>query len=500
MDLSEALAMPKSTLDSVNPGFRFWDFPGEAAVREPPPALVADAERARLEALFQASTDPATDDGDEIFVILGLDFGTSSTKMIVRLPYEAGEPAIAIPAPVFCRSGQDRYTWKTVLWRGLARALAPIGWRQGEDPYFWKTVLWLRQDGKFSPWPEYGAMPLNSIKQGLIQGRSHTAISGSKIARTVSRAQVAVAYLSFVIRYVRGWLRDNRPDIFRRRKPVWFVNLGMPAASYDDPYLTHPYRRIGAAALQLAKSGSAITIQTTQRFLEDPHVVGAERSEKTAEEVGVAIVPETAAGMMGFTRSTRSAPGLYLMVDVGAMTLDACMFRLSYRRDPDGVGRDHYFLMTAEVRPLGVDALHWFLGEGRTETGFVEQCKRVLWYVVWHTKTKRDPRAECWRPGNDVPIFLTGGGAQNRLHQDIVESLDPWLKQFLPESGTRIVKLPMPTTMILPEPLRDLHRMTVAWGLSYPEIGRAHPMHSIADVLPPRHRDYDDSFVSKDHV
>lgn len=42
--------------------------------------------------------------------------------------------------------------------------------------------------------------------------------------------------------------------------------------------------------------------------------------------------------------------------------------------------------------------------------------------------------------------------------------------------------------------------MTVAWGLSYPEISRIHPMHAIDDIQPRRQRDYDDAFVSKDQV
>lgn len=361
-------------------------------------------------------------------------------------------------------------------------------------------MLWLRKDGGFRPYPETGAIVLNSLKQGLIQGRSQTAISSPEATFSVSRAQAGVAYLSFVFRYVRGWLLHKQADLFRGRKPLWFMNIGMPAASYEDLDLAVPYRRVGTAALQLAKSASSITAETTQHFLNDPNVVLAGTSEEVAAQLGVAVVPETAAEMMGFAKSTRSAPGLYLVVDVGAMTLDVCMFRLTHRRDQDGVGRDHYLFMAAEVRPLGVDAFHWFLGEGETEPEFAKQCNRVLWHVVWYTKMKRDPWAECWKPGNDVPVFLTGGGAENRIHQDIVKSLDPWLKEYLPESGIRIVDLPMPTTIVVTEPLQDLRRMTVAWGLSYPEIGRIHPMHSIADIQPMRRRDYGDTFISKDQV
>ena len=221
---------PKSTTVPPLTRFEYWDFPTEAVVREPPPAFISDPDRARFEAHLRAGFDTWDGVGEEIFLIVGLDFGTSSTKVIVRLPYEAGEPTIAIPAPVPCRSG--------------------------DEPYLWQTVLWLQRDGAFLPWPEPGAEALSALKQGLIQGRAAMAISTSG-ALEVTRTHAGVAYLAFVIRYVRGWLRVNRSDLFRGRRPVWFVNVGMPTASYDDPRLAKPYRRIAAAALQLAKIDSS---------------------------------------------------------------------------------------------------------------------------------------------------------------------------------------------------------------------------------------------------
>jgi len=462
---------PEPTPKPQKPAFEYWDFPSEAAVREPPPASISDADRSRLEELLRAGAHSSTADGEELFVILGLDFGTSSTKMIVRLPYEAGEPTIAIPAPVPCRSGGD--------------------------PYLWQTVLWLL-DGTFRPWPEAKAMVLNSLKQGLIQGRSETAISGSEATVAVSRAQAGVAYLAFVIRYVRGWLLRNRPGLFRGRKPVWFVNLGMPTASYDDLKLAEPYRRIGAAALQLAKIDSPVTVEAAQLFLDDPHIVQAGESEEAAERLGVAVFPETAAEMTGFAKSIRNAPGLYLLIDVGAMTLDACMFRLNQNANTGHL----YAFMAAQVRPLGVDSFHWFLAEGKTEPEFVQQCDRTLRTVVWYTKGRRDPRAANWKPGHDVPVFLTGGGAANRLHRDIVASLGPWLKQYAHNDGIRLLELPVPTAIELAEPLQDFGRMGVAWGLSYlpTDIGRTLAMRDIEDIPRPVVADLSKRFVSKDDV
>ena len=382
-----ALRKAKGVPTPQNPPFEFWEFPGEATVREPAPTSISEVERSEFEQLLRASADSSNGSGEELFLILGLDLGTSSTKTIVRLPFELGEPTIAIPAPNPCRSDQA--------------------------PYLWRTSLWLDARGVFFPWPEPGATVLNCVKQGLMLGRSETPVSSPGVPVPVSRAQVGVAYLAFVIRYVRGCLLRHRPHLFTGRKSVWFVSLGMPAASYDDLTLAQPYRRIGAAALQLAKTDIPVSTESADIFLNDPHVVRAGTSEADAESLGVAVFPEAAAEMTGFAKSTRSAPGLYLMVDIGAMTLDACLFRLH----SDADGGSLYSFMAADVRPLGVESFHWFHAEGKSATGFKEQCNRMLHAVVLRTRRRKDPHAATWKAGNDVPVFIAGGGAANLLHQ-----------------------------------------------------------------------------------
>lgn len=451
--------------------FEYWDLSAEAPVREPPPSTITESETARLDAVLRPGPDAASAGAEELFMILGLDMGTSCTKVIVRLPYEAGEPAIAIPAPSPCRSGGASYLWR--------------------------TVLWLLEDGSFRAWPTTRATVLTSLKQGLIRGRD-TATADLVAPVTVNRAQAAVAYLAFVIRYVRGWLLLNRADLFRGRKPVWFVNLGMPAASYDDVRIAEPYRHVGAAALRLAMSAEPVTVEATRRLLHDPGVAEAGSSEKAAENLGIAVIPETAAQMTGFSKSTRRASGLYLLVDVGALTLDACMFRLNQN---DSTG-DLFAFMEAEVRPLGVESFYWFQSEGKTEPEFRKQCDHVLRSVVWNTKRDRDPRSAAWERGNDVPVFLAGGGAANHLHREIVESLGPWLRQHTRNEGIRLLELPVPKAIDLPDPINGFRRMAVAWGLSYPstDIGGIMTPSEIEDIPPPAVVDFSDRFVSKDQV
>ena len=227
--------------------FEYWKFPKEAAVREAPPLEISESDKFLFRRLLESGTTSSTSGGEDLFVFVGLDFGTSSTKIIVRLPFEAGEPTIAIPAPVPCRSGND--------------------------PYLWQTALWLDSGGVFTPWPERNSTILHSMKQGLIQGRSDMSTIDPERDAPVNRSEAAVAYLAFVIRYAKGWLLHNRPNLFRRRDPIWRMNLGMPTASYDDLEIAKPYRCVGTAALQLAKSNTAVTVESTRNALGDRRVV-----------------------------------------------------------------------------------------------------------------------------------------------------------------------------------------------------------------------------------
>jgi hypothetical protein len=411
-------------------------------------------------------------DRDRLERLIGI-AGMLTTKVMVRFPYEPGAPTVAIPAPAHCRS---------------------MG-----DPYLWQTVLWVGESGEFTAWPVENAHLLHTLKQGVMGRNADALIVPNPQSRVrLARTDAATAFLAFVVRYTRGWLFTYRSQLFRKRRPVWFLNVGMPVENFDDASLVSAYRRIAAAAMLLGNFDGPINVEAMRIFLTDRHVVDAAKSFANSEKLGVAVLPETAAEAAGFAKSTNRAPGVYLMVDVGAMTLDVCAFRLGERDSRT----DLYALLAARVRPLGVEAYYWFLGQGKKESEFVEQCDRSLREVVWETKKNKDPHAECWQKGNDLPVFLVGGGAKNALHRRIVESLNPWLRQHARNEGTRMLELPIPKNIDLPVAVSDFGRLAMAWGLSHPpsEIGEIFPPSAIEDKLPPTVIDWTERFVSKELV
>lgn len=447
--------------------FSWWELPAEAAVREKAPHVVAPLDRRAFQDIVASGAKWLESTlGEELYVYVGLDFGTSSTKVIVRFPLEPGEPTIAIPAPVHCRSDSH--------------------------PYLWQTVLWMRPSGEFIAWPEQSAAVLHALKQGVLAGRHNKTIQlDNWVGPKATNAEAAAAYLAFVIRYVRGWLMTFRSDVLRNRPLVWFESIGLPAASLDQAEVVGAYRRIVAAAHLAAGWHGELTIDLCRVFLENDQVTDAARSAAKAADLGIAVVPETAAEATCFFKSNRATDGAYLMIDVGALTLDACMFGYQERT---------YKLFTAMVRPLGVESFHWFVKEGKPELGFLEQCRRCLWEVVWGAKRDHIPQVPCWKPGRELPVFLVGGGAQHVLHRRVVEELDSWLRQNANNNGIRFLDLPIPPAIDRPENLNEFGRLAVAWGLSHPDqIGEFAPGFSIEKTppLPPR---LHAGFVSKDQV
>ena len=365
-----------------------------------------------------------------------------------------------------------------------------------DDPPGTRCVWNSASDGSIA---SVSSVLVEDLKWGMIERKTRKCVvrESSRTAEALTRIDAATAYVAYVIRYVEEWLLRNRERLFRRRTPVWFVNIGVPASNYDDQKLFGEYRLSAAAAFSLAHSHEAVCADTVKTFLRNEDVREAAGSAEAAADLGVAIVPEVAAGATGFAKSDESTTGLYLMVDVGAATLDVCMFRLHKNlTEPD-----RYLLLETQVQALGVEAYHCFRQAGRTDRGFAAQCDRCLREVIWKTRINRDPKNVCWKPGGDLPAFVIGGGAGYPMHRAVVESLAPWLQQHAGSQGIRLVPSPTPECD-LPERIDDdwFDRMAAAWGLSYlpTDMGVIEPGSKIPDVPGPVPKDWRSYYPSKE--
>ncbi len=413
-------------------------------------------------------------------LVVGLDFGTSCTKVVVRSPFIAGARAVA------------------VRWRNDG----------GGNAYLLPTELWMDVRGELHlrPAGDAAGEHVTDIKISLMD----------QSADERSRA-VAAAYLGLALRGARRWFLDTQADIYGRYSLRWAMNLGIPSAGYDDERVRSTFGLVARAAWELSLSAAAPTIDTAARVCHDAEARGDSDSETPTD-----VIPEIVAEVVGYARSKIKKHGLHVVVDVGASTLDICGFNL---HAPEG--EDKYELFTALVERLGLHELHLKrvaaipasvrgtcprmptldpsspipvrgtdyivkppaalrASLNAVDDSYVLECTNALMRVLMTLKKNMDPMAKAWKAG--LPVFLAGGGRDFGLVRRAAESSDKRLVQAVKTVGILPRNLPPPETLVNGDV--PCGRLDVAYGLSFDrfDIGVIHPPGEIEDVepLPPQ--------------
>jgi hypothetical protein len=443
-------------------------------------------------------------------LVIGLDFGTSSAKAIV------GDLAsgIAYAVPFSISDGINRYLLPSRLW-------------QTNDRFSLLGGAEVHRDLK-----------LSLLAEGDVR----------------DAARRAAAFLGLVIRHVRGWLFSEHAETYARTRIVWKVALGIPAKNYEiepeQPHLLKRFRLVGRAAWLVASARvEEVNSTSTNSAIERAQMLlnGASPADES-EEVPVEIVPELSAQIYGFLRSNRfdrNAQNIFMMVDVGAGTVDSSLFFV----ERGSRGRWNFKFYTNQVQQNGVMNLHrsrvkWWtealkgrrepapgllrtLQENEFPTDFlgtiperVEDYLQGVRLVFPNSKVNPDNEfymkrvvaqvrgATLYRAREyldhdvlkGIPVFLCGGGMRMTYYRKLGDEL----KHFQGVSWLKAAARPLavPHNLQAPGLVREEYdRLSVAFGLSFLEVG------SIVKELPKplatgtqRQRDSDDRFISKDHV
>jgi hypothetical protein len=350
-------------------------------------------------------------------IILGLDIGTSSTKAVARFPYLAGEPTFAVRVPPFARA-------------------------EGH-PHLWASCLWLGPRGRFSLTPLNNGGLLCGVKANLmdkVTPRNREIMRAGRSSATAEEA--ATAFLALHIRQARGWLWETQPNLLNRGPLVWHFHIGFPAASLDVDELCSRYRKCLASAIVLAHDGGPLRLDAVKDTL-----CQVAKRAPVFKDCEFALVPEIAAAIAGYARSPEATPGLFVLIDIGAGTLDCSAFNLydagkalrqASMEDPSCP------LMDARVELLGVNPWKLCQENSSLSEEFETEVRRLLQEVIWRTKRQRYPLSDRWRTG--LPVFLTGGGANCTLYRQVAEGLNAWLGHHQRGgAGVRVLALPEPT-------------------------------------------------------
>lgn len=414
-----------------------------------------------------------------IDLVLGLDFGTSCTKVVIRSPFGPRSGAVAVQWPG--RNGDSSYLWPTVL----------------HENGYGELDCSPRQDTR----ARYTYLKIRLLNRG---------------ADDDAKARAA-AYLGRALRAARRWLLDTQRDAWGRFRLRWMMNVGIPSAGYDDGAVRETFHEVAQAAwrLSLRRERPTVTVAVDALRVNDGGLDEIEAIE---------VVPEIAAEVVGYARSRQRRDGLHVMVDVGASTVDICGFIL---HAPGG--DDRYELLTALVEGLGVHELHLRRIRAIEESGvrvrpsvrtaldpfaalpypaseyvddpsaflrmklarvdekYVKECTRALMRVLVELKQRRYP---WWfSHGSDpLPVFVGGGGGRYRITSDVIRQAR---KRFTPAVyGGGIDRKSLPALDGVDVPKDMAGRLDVACGLSFDrfEIGRITRPGEIddADLMPSR--------------
>ena len=421
---------------------------------------------------FDGSTGEVTD------LVVGLDFGTSCTKAVIRSPF----------------ASRSRTT--AVRWRG----------GNADGSYLLPTVLYETGVGFELECSGVVRSTHDALKIDLMNN------PGSRETRAR-----AAAYLGLALQAARQWFFDSEHDVYERFRLRWALNLGIPSAGYDDGRVREAFCAVARAAWWLSLRSDRPTLNEAIGAFTD-----AESGRDSLEQV--AVVPEIAAAVVGYARSKHRREGLHVMVDVGASTIDICGFIL---HPVDGEDGDQYHLLTALVERLGLHELHLrrtravkaaggrlrsvvaaapspfgaIPDAGRSyvddparrlhgqldkvDEGYAVECTNAIMTVLMALRTRRDPHSTNWESG--LPVFVGGGGGRFKLVTDILSRSHARLVNAVETRGIKRMGLPaLPPLSNSDIPEEMAGRLDVAYGLSFDslDIGEIHPPHRIADVPP----------------
>lgn len=411
-------------------------------------------------------------------VTIGIDWGTSFTKAVVR----AGAQAYAV--------------------RFDDAAL-------GADAYLMPSLLFLDERGRAFDRRRTGGQRMGGLKMELFR------LAGAEEPEAENSAR-AVVYLAGVIRRARTWFLHEQASAYRTRRLRWNLHLGMPSEGYANTALVDALYTVAQAAWHLSTQPGPLRVETAFYVWRD---VKQGRALPGLDCDHVDVLPEIAAQVVGYAHENRARPGLRILMDIGAMTVDMAGFALF-----EGDGADRYACYGTHVSHAGVQNLHrnriqfllsalegkplegetfarltmamrkmedpaqpvprtlrpYLSGQLRTlvttpegpDAAMAERCRQALHAQLSALWKQKATHQRSWAEG--LPIFMCGGGCTQPVYQQAVREVSARWQAFAGVGAFRLFTLAPPADLVVTRlPPELYHRLSVAYGLTFPaeEVG-----------------------------
>jgi hypothetical protein len=253
------------------------------------------------------------------------------------------------------------------------------------------------------------------------------------------------------------------------------------------------------------------------------------------------IIPEIAAGAVGYAFSSLRREGPHIIIDIGASTVDVCSFDLHRR-----AGDNEYRLLIADVKNFGLCAFYRYklrtlkdiyekhlqakldkhdpmlpvnmderldsytvptdiLAEKSRalKESFKEQLVQMLYRVINQTRKRKLPYSTVWRANGRLPLLLIGGGSQVSFFRSAVDELGVRLQHWGWNTRLQVLTPTLPSSLTRSlKGQREHHFLTVTWGLSHRalDIGEIVPADQISDCRPSKPFNWRSRYTGKEQV
>ena len=419
---------------------------------------------------------------DENEIIIGMDFGTSNSKVVIHDP----QRNIFYAVPFYENTSKNPYIYPCRV-------------------YLHNHLYYLEEIGDC----------YSNLKLPLINDDEINPID----------LRNAVAFLTLIIRHARGWFLVEHAEIYKNSLIAWELNIGLPTATFEENNLNRRFKNIALAAINLAGDLSdPISESLIDEYLNKTHQDYATALSLQIHPDFVNVYPEIGAQVVGFVESdswdNQNRPFI-TMIDIGAGTVDISFFSVqgkkNYRKfsfmknsvELNGVinlhrDRTNWLLKilsendmlttkingflneiaksTAQLNQIPESVVDYILnleviGDDDIDTIFFQKYKNQIISLLSFTKRYRVPLNEDnWLR---LPVFLCGGGSRMRFYRSVIEEINRSFPNWL---HVELLSLNKPDNLrALGLSELEYDRLSVAYGLSFPKLGEIIQSNQIED-------------------
>jgi len=323
-----------------------------------------------------------------------------------------------------------------------------------------------------------------------------------------------IAFLAVVIRNAREWFLINHGSIFNNARLAWSYHIGVPSVTSDI--------ELGALFQNILHSAAAISLNNVESIFNSDVLSAANLvklgswfdENRVVDEYYISAFPEISAQLHGYVSSNKWDDSLrkVMIIDIGGGTVDSAIINVTKNSS-----EVQYNCLKSHVFNCGAEMLHlkrqdWiedsfarsrvnnptlfkeielmrkasgklfkipssvvhYLSqaafpenlENNVDTVFDRNYATTLYASVIAPVQIIDPRTD-W---SKLKVFFCGGASNNKVYQYYINRVN--------SSESKSLRFNL-STLEAPESLdivgvesRDYHRLSVAFGLSFQDLGK----------------------------